>query len=110
MRLAGVGLEHVLANFVFWSIIFAVIALLVKRRWGCLGLTISLGGVMFSAIVTLIGLLPWVEPTPFSSVPFPALIELPSIPTPATTCLIAAASCFTAAYFVERKINHRKEL
>ncbi|RLF07871.1 MAG: hypothetical protein DRJ60_01720 [Thermoprotei archaeon] len=106
--LADVQLAYALANFIFWSVIFACLAFFINRRLGCLGLTIGVGGLMFSAVVSLIGLLPWIEPTPFSTVPFPTLADLPSIPQPVLTCLAAAVGCFIAAYFIERKLHQRK--
>ncbi|MHC1628298.1 MAG: hypothetical protein ACXQTI_05675 [Candidatus Nezhaarchaeales archaeon] len=106
--MADVQLTYALANFIFWSVIFACLAFFINRRLGCLGLTIGVGGLMFSAVVSLIGLLPWIEPTPFSTVPFPTLADLPSIPQPVLTCLAAAVGCFIAAYFIERKLHQRK--
>jgi len=106
--LGDVQLTYALANFIFWSVIFACLAFFTNRKLGCLGLTIGVGGLMFSAVVSLIGLLPWVEPTPFSLVPFPTLAELPSMPQPVLTCLAAAVGCFMIGYFIERKLHQRK--
>ena len=106
--LNGLQVTYALANFVFWSIIFAFTAYFINRKLGCLGVTVGIGGLMFSAVVSFIGFLPWVEPTPFSSIPFPTLADLPSIPQPVLTCLAAAIGCFIAAYFIERKLHQRK--
>ena len=105
--MADPQLTCAVANFIFWSAIFGVLAFFINRKLGCLGLTIGVGGLMFSAVTTLIGLLPWFEPTPFSTIPFPTLIELPQLPQPALTCLASAAACFIAAYFIERRLSQR---
>lgn len=103
-----IQLANAITNFVFWSFVFACLAFFVNRKLGCLGLTIGIGGLMFSAITTLIGLLPEIEPTPFSIVPFPALIDVSSVPQPVLICLITAIACFTTAYLIERRLSQKR--
>lgn len=105
--MAEVSAVNAIANFVFWSIVFGVLALIVNKKLGCLGITLGIGGLMFSAIVSFIGLLPWAEPTPFSFIPFPTIFDVSLLPQPAATCLIAAAGCFVAGYIIERRLHNR---
>jgi len=105
--MSKVQVVDVVANFVFWSMVCVVVAYLVNKRLGCLGITLGVGGVMFSALVTLTSLLPGIEPTFFSSVPFPALIKVSSLSQPALICMAAAICCFGAGYIIERVVHQR---
>jgi len=105
--MAGTQIANVVADFVFWSVLFIIVAYVVNRRLGCLGITLSAGGIMFSALVTLVTLLPGMEPTFFSSVPFPALVNISSLSQPALLCVSTAICCFGAGYVIERMVHQR---
>jgi len=105
--MAKVQMANIVADFVFWSVLFIIIAYVVNRRLGCLGITLSVGGIMFSALVTLMALFPGMEPTFFSSVPFPALVNISSLSQPALLCMAAAICCFGAGYIIERIVHQR---
>jgi hypothetical protein len=48
--MAKATMANVMAGFVFWSVLFIIVACVVHRKLGCLGITISTSGVMlFSA-------------------------------------------------------------
>jgi len=102
--MAKITMVSVIADFVFWSVLFIIVAYVAHRRLGCLGITIGVGGIMFSALVTLTALLPGMEPTFFSLVPFPNLTSIspPSLSQPALVCMTAAICGFGAGYVIER--------
>ncbi len=106
--MAKVQVANVVADFVFWSLIFIIVAHVVTRRLGCLGITLGAGGAIFSALATLTVLLPGMEPTFFSLVPFPTLLSISSLSQQALLCMVAAICCFGASYVIERIVHQRK--
>ncbi len=105
--MAEVQIANIVADFVFWSALFVVVAYVSERKLGCLGITLSAGGVMFSALVTLTTLLPGMRPTFFSLVPFPTLISISSLPQQALLYIAATICCFGLGYVIERIVRQR---